>query len=248
MAATRRASRSLTHDSAAEPLILDAGSGIVGLGQAMHKPRADPGSPDALSTGIIVQGLPFFSPLYVRGAAPTLFAPTLQSCDPGLVGAIFQSPFFPVPYDRLPEPPQVEFLDVGEHTVGGFTVRAIRLNHPGGAFAYRIKGARGDLVYATDHEIGDRAVDSALARFVEGAAVMIFDAHFTPEEGPAHRHWGHSTWAEAATFAADNNVARLWLFHHKPGRTDVELMEIEAKARTIFQATDAAGEGDTVDI
>lgn len=236
----------LIHDSG-ETLVLDAGSGIVGLGESMRAPRAVP----ILLTHYHwdhLQGLPFFAPLYSSGAAPTLFAPMLESSDPSLVATIFQSPFFPVPYDRLPAPPRVEFVDVGAHAIGPFQVRAMRLNHPGGAFAYRIKGTRGDLVYATDHEMGDGAIDSALARFVEGAAVIILDAHFTPEEGPAHRYWGHSTWADAATFAANNNVGRLWLFHHKPGRTDVELMEIEAKARTIFQATDTAGEGDTVDI
>ena len=41
-----------------------------------------------------------------------------------------------------------------------------------------------------------------------------------------------------AEFAAANGVERLWLFHHKPGRTDVELMEIEAAARKVIEELD----------
>jgi hypothetical protein len=40
-------------------------------------------------------------------------------------------------------------------------------------------------------------------------------------------------------------AANLWLFHHKPGRTDEALKAIEAETRLLFAATDAASEGDT---
>ena len=43
-------------------------------------------------------------------------------------------------------------------------------------------------------------------------------------------------------------VERLWLFHHKPGRTDAELTAIEADARTILAATDAASEGSSFEV
>ena len=42
-----------------------------------------------------------------------------------------------------------------------------------------------------------------------------------------------------------DKAAHLWLFHHKPGRTDEALAAIEAEARLLFAATDAAGEGDS---
>ena len=49
------------------------------------------------------------------------------------------------------------------------------LNHPGGAFAYRIHGDGGDIVYATDHEFGDPRVDEELAAFASGASALILD-------------------------------------------------------------------------
>jgi len=48
---------------------------------------------------------------------------------------------------------------------------------------------------------------------------------------------------QGAAFTAANGIGRLWLFHHKPGRTDAEVQAIEVEARRIFGATSAAGEG-----
>jgi phosphoribosyl 1,2-cyclic phosphodiesterase len=229
-------------------LVLDAGSGIVGLGEAMGStPRAVPILISHFHWDHL-QGLPFFSPLYVPGWSMTLWGPALESTGAPLVETIFQSPFFPVPYSQLPSPPAVRIIEPGELMIDSFHVKALPLNHPGGAFAYRIRGTHGDLVYATDHESGDEAFDAPLREFAAGARALVFDAHFTPQEGPDHRGWGHSTWAEAAAFAAAARVERLWLFHHKPGRSDVDLMEIKSQARRVFASTDAAGEGDVFDV
>ncbi len=231
-----------------EQLILDAGSGIVGLGETMGAvERPIP----VLLTHYHwdhLQGLPFFAPLY-RAASPlTLWAPCLEGHDASWASAIFQSPFFPVPFEELPVAPSIELVRPGEMTIGSFEVRAGALNHPGGAVAYRIRGADGDFVYATDHEIGVEAIDTALASFITGARDVVFDAHFTPEEQLSHRGWGHSSWEDAARMCAGHGVQRLWLFHHKPGRTDDELKAIEAAARRIFPSTDAASEGDTFEV
>jgi len=228
-------------------LTIDAGSGLVGLGEGL--PR-EPGNTSILLTHYHwdhIQGLPFFTPLYIAGSTPTIWAPETQALTAGWVETIFQSPFFPVPYEELPSRPHVEPVGIGSHVIEGFQIQSMRLNHPGGAFAYRIKGTQGDVVYATDHELGDAAIDERLTAFVAGAKLLILDAHFTPGEHRVFQHWGHSDWKECAEFAAATGVERLWLFHHKPGRTDIELIEIEAEARKIFPRTDAAGEGDTIE-
>lgn len=229
-------------------LILDAGSGLVGLAEVLP---IDQRPASILLTHYHwdhLQGLPFYPPLYTPDATSTIWAPALGTLEPGWVETMFRSPFFPVPYEELPSQPLVETIAAGSHVIDGFEVRAVELNHPGGAFAYRIKGADGDLVYATDHELGDPRYDEPLAELTRGAKLLILDAHFTPAEADAHRNWGHSNWAEAARFAAAAQVDRLWLFHHKPGRTDYELTEIEADARKIFAHTDASGEGDTIQL
>jgi phosphoribosyl 1,2-cyclic phosphodiesterase len=72
---------------------------------------------------------------------------------------------------------------------------------------------------------------------------VILDSHFTPDEMSHHKGWGHGDWAQCARFAARCGVARLWLFHHKPGRTDDEMRQIEGAAREVFKETNAAKEG-----
>jgi phosphoribosyl 1,2-cyclic phosphodiesterase len=231
-------------DATGEVVVFDAGSGIVGLGEALgNRPRD--------VTVVLthyhwdhLQGLPFFRPLYVQGSRVRVLAPSLPSHDPAWLSTIFQSPFFPVPHERLPNPPIVEPISAGRIGVGSLDVSALPLNHPGGAFAYRIRGTTGDLVYATDHELGDPAYDDPLADFTRDAAALVIDSHFTPEELPGHRGWGHSDWRQCAELAGRCNAGGLWLFHHKPGRTDQQLVRIRSDAARLFPATETASEGE----
>ena len=225
-------------------VIFDAGSGVVGLGQRLSGPPRE--LPIVLTHyhWDHLQGLPFLAQIYVPGWQPRIFAPVLQSHDPEWVDTIFRSPFFPVPYDRLPNRPSVELITPGEMRIGGFELSAIALNHPGGALAYRVRGTTGDVVYATDHEFGNPKYDEPLAAFSRGAAAIIMDAHFTPEEMPQHVGWGHGDWRTCAQFAAQHDIGGLWLFHHKPGRTDEELVRIRADAQRVFPATETASEGE----
>jgi phosphoribosyl 1,2-cyclic phosphodiesterase len=229
-------------------LILDSGSGIVGLAAGLSgEPRELP----ILLTHYHwdhIQGLPFLDQLYQPGWQPRIYAPRFESHDPAWVETIFKSPFFPVPIEHLPNRPVVDVIEPGPMRIGGFDVEALALNHPGGSLAFRIRGLTGDLVYATDHEFGNERIDAALAEFAHGAAALVLDSHFTPEELGSHRGWGHSDWRTCAEFAARTDAGGLWLFHHKPGRTDEELVGIANAARRIFRPTEAAGERDALQL
>lgn len=238
----------LTDERTGNTLIFDAGSGIVGLGSALK------GEPRDLPIVLThyhwdhLQGLPFLAQLYQPGWTPQIFAPRFESHDPAWVETIFRSPFFPVPVEHLPNRPQIEVIGPGEMRIGGFELSAMALNHPGGSLAYRVRGNTGDLVYATDHEFGDPAHDEALADFARGASALVLDAHFTPDEIAAHQGWGHSDWRQCAEFAASHDIGGLWLFHHKPGRSDEELVRIRSDARRVFKATETAGEGEALQL
>ena len=228
-------------------LVLDAGSGIVGVTPASL------GTKPSLVSLVLTHyhwdhllGLPFFATLYQPGWDVTIHAPVLESHDPAWLETVFKSPFFPVPYQHLPNKPAVRLIGVGRVDVEGFDVRSIPLNHPGGALAYRIKGEKGDFVYATDHEFGKPEFDEPLLDFARGAAAILLDAHFTPKELPNHRGWGHSDWRQCTDFAGAAGVRSLYLFHHKPGRPDHELDSICQEAKKMFEKTDTAREDTTL--
>jgi phosphoribosyl 1,2-cyclic phosphodiesterase len=238
----------ITDEESGETLILDAGSGIVGLGPVIAGPPRE--IPIVLTHyhWDHLQGLPFLPQLYTPGWRPVIFGPRLDSADPQCLETLFRSPFFPVPPDRLPNRPAVAMFGPGELRIGPFELASVPLNHPGGAFGFRLRGLTGDIVYATDHEFGDPAFDDPLAEFSRGAAAVILDAHFTPEELPQRIGWGHSHWRQCAEFAARVDAGGLWLFHHKPGRSDEALVRIRADAQRIFRATETAAEGDGLKI
>ena len=238
----------LTDEITGGTLVIDAGSGIVGLGAAIG---SSPGDLPILLTHYHwdhLQGLPFLSQLYTPGWRPRILAPALPGAQADWLDTLFRSPFFPVPPEHLPNRPEIQMITAGGLTAGPFELSAIGLKHPGGALAYRIRGTTGDIVYATDHEFGDPAWDDPLAEFAGGAAALILDAHFTPDESPHHKGWGHSNWRQCAEFAGRVDAGGLWLFHHKPGRTDEALVRIRADAQCIFPATETASEGEALSI
>jgi ribonuclease BN (tRNA processing enzyme) len=149
---------------------------------------------------------------------------------------LFEQPF---PLEVREVSPREEF-----EVFGGLRAEAFSTPHTGESLAVRLRDSDGaTLVYTSDTGPTD-----ALAEFARGAAALVLDAHFTPQELPQHRGWGHSDWRQCAQFAAANDVAGLWLFHHKPGRSDEELVRIRTDARRIFPATETASEGEALQL
>jgi len=120
------------------------------------------------------------------------------------------------------------------------------LNHPGGASGYRIDSPAGSIIYVSDHEHGIAEIDDGIARHAAGTDVLIYDAHFTPDEYERFQGWGHSTWLEATRLANRAGVGQLFLFHHNPSRKDREMPEILAEARREFAATEVARENQPI--
>ncbi len=232
-------------DRSGRLLLIDAGTGIVSLGESR------PDLPDDLTILLThyhwdhVHGLPLFRRFYVPGGRPLIAGPRLGGVEDGWLETLFRPPFFPSTLADLPSSPHVSLFEAGDAQIGGFRIGMHRLHHPGGSVAYRISGDSGDLVFATDHECGDAQRDGNLATFAFNAAALVLDAHFTPEEWERNKGQGHSNWRQCAELASAASAGHLWLFHHKPGRPDVEVKAIESQARRIFPATSAAREGET---
>ncbi len=231
----------------AERLILDAGTGLRLLGDRLLREGAHLQAPIRLLLSHVhwdhVMGLPFFAPLYMLGAQIELATGPTSAPLRDVLGRLMSAPCFPIDFGSLPS--QIVCHDLGARrrfASGPFEVTVAPLSHPDPVYAYRIDAGGRSVVYATDTEHGD-VIDERLVELCRGADVLIYDAQYLPEEFPAKKGWGHSTYLAGAEIAAAAGVQTLALFHHDPRRSDDEVKALVRRARQVFPHTVAAREG-----
>ena len=237
-----------------EVLILDCGTGARPLASTLMAPGRRP-----IHTNILIghthwdhiQGFPFFVPAFVQGNSVAIHGPqgSRGSLHEVLAGQM-QFPYFPVELNQLPAAMSYHELTEGIHTIGGTRVAAQFLNHPAMTLGYRIEADGVAVVYLVDHEpFSDdlwRAgaepgrIESILhegdrrhARFMADADLVIHDAQYTPEEYPAKKTWGHSTYEYVVQIAAAAGVRKVALTHHDPGHDDDFVGDMERNARAL---------------
>lgn len=233
-------------------LVLDAGTGVRALGEALLRDAAADGAPLAVDVFLThvhwdhVQGLPFFAPLYARNARLAVHSPTtLDGIAEDAVRRQMLPPSFPVPLDAVAA--DITFHDVAPDGTAfdEARLRPIPVNHPGGAVGWRVERADGTpvLAYLPDNEIDDANGSLPLRATwldaLRGIPLLIHDATYTPDDLATHRGWGHSSWEEAVRLAADAGVERLVLFHHHPDRSDHAVDAIVRDARALAESLGA---------
>lgn len=220
-------------------VILDAGSGLRPLG-------------DSLAHGAVVtadlflthfhwdhiQGFPFFAPLYDASTTLRVHGAPPHGLDlAGLLREQMSPTFFPVPFDALAARISFHRIDRGVRSIADVDVSCFPLRHPGATLGFRVRAGDATLAYLPDSELvgGDYPVEpgwrAALVDFVRGADVLFHDAMYTEAEYPQREGWGHSTPAQAVALAEEAGVARLFLYHHAPARSDRQLDELVTRKR-----------------
>lgn len=237
-------------------LILDAGTGIRALGDALVK-GGKPTHATLLFSHLHwdhVQGFPFFTPAFVPGNELTLLGPG-EHGDAELEKVLrkqMQPPSFPVTLDTMRAKMTFGAARSGEsRQVGPFSVTPFELPHPQGCLGYRIEADGKSFIYATDVELTLDGLTSPLARFFEGADALCLDAQYTPDEYAGRgtmprKGWGHSTMIEAARIAQAVGARRLYLFHHDPAHNDDMVASMAEQARDVFPRAEPAREGASV--
>jgi phosphoribosyl 1,2-cyclic phosphodiesterase len=206
-------------------LILDAGTGMRALGNALLKRGSTTPMHLLLSHTHWdhVLGLPFFAPLY-RSDTHLFVYPLANDAQELFQRNIFNDIHFPVSVDDIPARLELARPEKAEWRIGPATVRRIILNHPGGAQGFRIDDDDGTSVaYLTDNEINAenaKTTINELARFAAGVDLLIHDSQYVAEDMPAKLGWGHSVVTEVLRLGIMAEPKQLALFHHDPERSD----------------------------
>jgi phosphoribosyl 1,2-cyclic phosphodiesterase len=226
-------------------LILDAGSGIRGLGpeDLDHAKRLH-----ILLTHLHldhIQGLLFFAPFFDPEVEVTVWGPPGRIALRRRLARYLSNPLSPIEIGELPAKVTFENAPADGWLCGELDVRASLVAHRGPTLGYRIGDGGARLCYIPDHEPalgtelssapGEWISGLALAR---GATALIHDAQYSEEEYAIRRGWGHSYLSDALAFAARAQPEHLLLFHHDPSHDDRRLRALAEQA-----AEDAAGMG-----
>jgi phosphoribosyl 1,2-cyclic phosphodiesterase len=231
-------------------VILDAGTGIRGLGHSLLGRQVQNAS--LLLTHSHwdhISGFPFFGPGFRKGHHFRVMAGHLRegSIRDVLAGQMMQ-PTFPVPLEAMQA--ELEFSDfrAGDtfELYPGVRVRTTPLNHPNGATGYRIEYGGKAVCYVTDTEHVPGKPDQNVLGLIEGADLVIYDSTYTDDEFVSKVGWGHSTWQEAVRLARVSDVAQLSIFHHDPEHTDDQMDAIRDEALALWPNASVAQEGATL--
>jgi len=233
--------------------ILDCGTGLRTLGSRWGAAgSACPSDTQVFVTHYHwdhIQGLPFFSPLYMEKNEFQFYSFRSKFLGRDSLRQVFETqmalPYFPVDFSAMTARRKFRELEGGESfRIGDNTVTARCLNHPQGCLGFRIETAAGTVAYATDNEPGDPALDRSLRELAAGADIFINDAQFTPTQlATTRKGWGHSSWKEGVRIAREVDAKTLVLFHHDPDSTDRLVDAILREARDEFDSVFAASEG-----
>src|SRR6266516_4010593 len=137
-------------------IVLDCGTGVHGLGQALVAEE-----PSAVRGHLLIththwdhiQGFPFFAPLFVPGNVWDIYGPggRGRQLEASLAGQMAYE-YFPITLEALNAEVRLYDLTEGVFDLGSIRVTAQYLNHPALTLGYRLEADGATLVYATDYE------------------------------------------------------------------------------------------------
>jgi phosphoribosyl 1,2-cyclic phosphodiesterase len=244
-------------------LILDAGSGLRELGEALIQ-RGQQVRAELFLTHFHwdhIQGFPFFTPLYDRRTRLRVHGARQHGLDlPALLAGQMAPIYFPIPLEAVAAELAFAHLTKSAWRSTHVEVAAFPLRHPGSTFGYRVRSGGVTMAYLPDNELAGDAFPVAanwrgrLVNFLRGADLLFHDAMFTDDEYRERAGWGHSTFDHAVALAEEAGVRRLHLFHHAPSRSDQELDDHVGRLRDDLQRRGsglelfAACEGETIEL
>ncbi|MBI1880216.1 MAG: protein kinase, partial [Chloroflexi bacterium] len=218
--------------------IIDAGSGIRGLGLELMKGKWGEGR------GVIhlffshphwdhIQGFPFFRPAFVRGNK--IFIYGVHDMEAALRRQQ-ESISFPVSLDYMQA--EMKFIQLkpdDTREFGDLRIRTMLNHHPGDAYSFRFEKSDKVFVYASDAAYPSGTDLRPYLNFFANADVLIYDSQFTQKESDEKEDWGHSSSLAGVEMAQEAKVKNLVLFHADPTYSDKDLEKILEDTRKFQQ-------------
>jgi phosphoribosyl 1,2-cyclic phosphodiesterase len=237
-------------------LVLDAGTGIRGLGLALAA-SAEPVRVEILLTHLHldhIQGLMFFAPCFRPDSEVVIWGPASREASlEDRIARYISAPLTPIEVRELPCGVSFRDCPTTEWEIGSAQLRAATVTHRGPTLGYRVSEHGRSVCYIPDHELGlggplaelepDWISGFELAR---DASLLLHDCQYTDVEYAEHLGWGHSCVSDALTFASRTGAETTMLFHHDPLHTDAMLDEILAGARGRWRELGGADGGLTL--
>ncbi len=224
-------------------LILDAGTGVRRVGETYREPRRL----DILLTHLHmdhIQGLGFFGPFFRDDFDIHVWGPPSTTLDLRTrLTRYLSPPLFPVRLRDVAAQLQLHDVPTEPFELGGLTICAQNVIHPGPTLGYRITDGGATITYLPDHEpaLGARRFP-AEPEWTSGhdlaheADLLIHDVQYTAEEYETRAGWGHSRVSDAVGLAAMAKTRRLVTFHHDPAHDDDDLDAMLEQAREMAPA------------
>lgn len=217
-----------------ERLIMDAGTGILGINFDTDYPHA---RIDILLTHLHmdhIQGLGFCKPLFDDKKEVHIWGPggSTQSLQARL-NRFLSPPLFPIPLRDIPSKLTVHELTNTPFKIGKFTITADFISHPGPTVGYRIACGTKSITYMPDHEpmVGKPHLyqeDCWVSGFelAYQTDLLIHDSQYGKKEYLDKIGWGHSTLNLAVEYSGRVQAKKLLLFHHDPSHTDAHRIKM----------------------
>lgn len=184
-----------------------------------------------------INGLPFFTPLYIKSNELEIFGANQIDMDlDDVIANQMDNVYFPITIKEFAA--TISFNAISEEifNVDDVQVKTILLNHPGRCLGFRLNYKNKSFCYVTDHELylenapnyNQFEVDRLL-NFIHGTDILIIDSTYSDEDYKTKVGWGHSSISRVVDVADKAKVKLLCLHHHNPDETD---KDIAAKLRT----------------